>query len=343
VLNYAIRRINLLFFTLLVLSIVSFSLAYLFPGDALTNLSGIESPTEEQLVLLTNSYKIDANYFWQYIAYLRLLLEGDWGVSFTSQQSLLNDISLKLPATVELTAYAFTLSLLIGVPMGVLAGLKYHKTFDFGILSTSLIGYSVPVFWLALILIQIFSLQLSWLPLSGRISLYFDVPIQSGFIIFDILKTENLNKTAALQDAFLHLILPTLSIAILTSSIIIRMVRRSVLDVLEKDYIKAAYGRGQTNIQVFWKHGLRNALLPVLPLIVTQFTILLTNAMIVEVIFSWPGIGNWLIQAIYQRDYPAIRGGMLMVSSLVIMFTISLDILLRFIDPIKGRINRVAI
>ena len=342
-LNYAIRRINLLFFTLLVLSIVSFSLAYLFPGDALTNLSGIKSPSPEQLQLLVKSYKTDANYFWQYIAYLRLLLDGDWGVSFTSQQPLLNDISIRLPATVELTAYAFTLSILIGVPMGIFAGLKHHKTFDFSILSASLLGYSVPVFWLALILIQLLSLQLSWLPLSGRISLYFDVPLQSGFIILDILKADGLDKTAALQDAFLHLVLPTLSIAILTSSIIVRMVRRSVLDVLEKDYIKAAYGRGQTNMQVFWKHGLRNALLPVLPLILTQFTILLTNAMIIEVIFSWPGIGNWLIQAIYQRDYPAIRGGMLMVSSLVIMFTISLDFLIRLIDPVKGRRNRVAI
>ncbi|MEO0369519.1 MAG: ABC transporter permease, partial [Pseudomonadota bacterium] len=278
-----------------------------------------------------------------YIAYLRLLIDGDWGVSFTSQQPLLNDIWLKLPATIELSAYAFTLSILIGVPLGILTGLNHHKSFDFGILSASLFGYSVPVFWLALILIQAFSLKLSWLPLSGRISLYFDVPIQSGFILLDVLKAGHLDKAAALQDAFLHLILPTLSIAILTSSIIIRMVRRSVLDVLNKDYIKAAYGRGQTNMQVFWKHGIRNALLPVLPLIVTQFTILLTNAMIVEVIFSWPGIGSWLIQAIYQRDYPAIRGGMLMVSSLVIMFTISLDILLRFIDPTKGHTNRVTI
>lgn len=342
-LNYAVRRINLLFFTLLVLSIVSFSLAYLFPGNALTNLSGIKAPTGEQLIALSQAYNIGDNYFWQYIAYLRLLIDGDWGVSFTSQQPLLNDISLTLPATIELSAYAFTLSLLIGVPLGILAGLKHHKSFDFGILSASLLGYSIPVFWLALILIQAFSLKLSWLPLSGRISLYFDVPIQSGFILFDVLKAENIDKTAALQDAFLHLILPTLSIAILTSSIIIRIVRRSVLDVMDKDYIKAAYGRGQTNMQVFWKHGIRNALLPVLPLIITQFTILLTNAMIVEVIFSWPGIGNWLIQAIYQRDYPAIRGGMLMVSSLVIMFTISLDILLRFIDPTKGRTNRVTI
>ncbi len=325
------------------LSVVSFSLAYLFPGNALTNLSGIKSPSSEQLISLTQSYNIGENYFWQYIAYLRLLMDGDWGVSFTSQQSLLKDISLTLPATIELSAYAFTFSILIGVPMGVLAGLKHNKPFDFGILSASLLGYSIPVFWLALILIQALSLKLSWLPLSGRISLYFDVPIQSGFIILDIFKADNLDKTAALQDAFFHLILPTVSIATLTSSIIIRMVRKSVLDVLEKDYIKAAYGRGQTNMQVFWKHGLRNALLPVLPLIVTQFTILLTNAMIVEVIFSWPGIGNWLIQAIYQRDYPAIRGGMLMVSSLVIMFTISLDILLRLIDPIKGRRNRVAI
>ncbi|TDF39575.1 ABC transporter permease [Alteromonadaceae bacterium M269] len=342
-LNYTIRRLNLLFFTLLVLSVVSFSLAFLFPGDSLTNLSGVKSPTPIQLASLQESYKVDSNYFWQYIAYLRLLLDGDWGISFTSQQPLLDDLSTTLPATVELSTYAFTLAILIGVPCGIIAGLKHHKIFDFSILSASLLGYSVPVFWLALILIQLFSLQLSLLPLSGRISLYFDVPIQSGFIIYDIFQAENIDKTAALRDVFFHLILPTLSIAIMTGTIIIRIVRRSVLNVLEQDYIKAAYGRGQTNAQVFWKHGLRNSLLPVLPLIVTQFTTLLTNAMIVEVIFSWPGIGNWLIQAIYQRDYPAIRGGMLMVSSLVIMFTISLDILIRVIDPTKGRKIRVAV
>jgi cationic peptide transport system permease protein len=169
------------------------------------------------------------------------------------------------------------------------------------------------------------------------------VPHQTGFILLDIFYSNIENKSAAYLDAFKHLVLPTLSIAIVTTAIFIRFARRSVMDVMETGYIDAAKSRGFTTTQIFFKHGLRNALLPILPLMALQVSTLITNAMVVETIFSWPGIGSWLIQAIYQRDYPAIRMGMLVVSVFVVTLTITIEFLSRAIDPARDRFERVSV
>lgn len=341
--RYLLRHLNLLVLTLFVLSLLSFLLAFLFPGDPLTNLSGLRLTDNQEYSALAAKYRMESNVAIQYWNYLKLLFEGDWGVSFSSGLSLATEISQTLPASIELSAYALVISLLIGIPLGILAGLRYHRNTDYGLLSASVLGYSVPVFWLALILIMIFSLQLGWLPLSGRTSLLFDVPHNTGFILLDIWFSELPNKHDAILDALRHMILPTISIAIVTSTLILRITRRSVVEVMSSDFIKAAEARGLTYWQLIWRHGVRNAILPIMPLLASQFTTLLTNAMIVEIIFSWPGIGNWLIQAIYQRDYPAIRAGMLAVSALVIIFSISIEVFIRFIDPTKSRANRAKI
>ena len=188
-----------------------------------------------------------------------------------------------------------------------------------------------------------FSLQLGWFPLSGRLSLLYEVPKISGFILLDILWSDLANKSEVLTDAFRHMILPTLSIAAFTTTVILRITRRSVIETMNSDYIQAAMARGLTSRQILFRHGIKNAIMPILPLLAMQFTTLLTNAMIVEVIFSWPGIGNWLIQAIYQRDYPAIRVGMLAVSTLVVIFTMTIDLLIRLVDPKKSKVERVTI
>jgi cationic peptide transport system permease protein len=192
-------------------------------------------------------------------------------------------------------------------------------------------------------MILAFSLQLGWLPLSGRISLIYEIPSISGFILLDILLSDFIDKKSALIDALRHLILPTISIAVVTTTMIFRITRRSVIETLNSEFILAAYARGLTPRQVLMRHGVRNALMPILPLLAMQFPTLLTNAMIVESIFSWPGIGSWLIQAIYQQDYPAIRAGMLAVSVLVVIFTMSLDLIIRLTDPRRRRAERVAI
>ncbi|WP_416305579.1 ABC transporter permease [Neptunicella sp. SCSIO 80796] len=335
--SYLLRRLNLFVITMLVVTLGSFALIYLFPGDPLINLTGIAIKSPQHYARLAELHGFDGNVLQQYVIYLKHLWLGEWGVSASSGNPIMSEILLVLPASLELSIYAMVMSMLIGIPFGFWAGLRHRRGIDMGILSASVLGYSIPVFWLALLLILFFSLQLGWLPMSGRLSLLYDIPHYSGFILIDILHSDMTDKYDALNNAVRHMILPTLSIAIVTSTIVIRITRRSVADVMQSDYIKAAVARGLTRPQVIWRHGVRNTLLPILPQLVLQFTALLTNAMIVEVIFSWPGIGNWLMQAIYVQDFPAIRGGVLAVSTVVIIFTLCMDIILRIINPLKNR------
>lgn len=338
-----VRHFNLLVLTLLVLSVVSFSLTYLFPGDPLVNLSGEVIQTDTQRQALEEKYKFNESYVSQYIQYVALLFNGDWGISLSSGLSLWEEILHSLPASIELASYALILSLLIGIPLGFIAGLNHNKSTDYSLLTLSVIGYSTPVFWMALLMILVFSLQLGWLPLSGRISLLFDIPHVTGFILLDIWISDVENKSAVFANAIQHMVMPVLSVTIVTSAIILRLTRRSVIEVMPKGFIQAAYSRGLSHYQVFIRHGMRNSLLPILPLLAMQTTTLFTNAMIVEVIYSWPGIGDWLIQAIYQRDYPAIRAGMLAVSALVVSLTVSIDLFAKLIDPTRDKRSRVSI
>ena len=336
-LKIILRHVSLLILTLFILSFFSFSLAYLFPGDPLVNLTGIRDSSEQGYAILAKQYAMQGSFLSQYWEYVNHLFSGNWGLSFSSGLPLAEEISRSLAASVELSAYALVVSFVVGLPLGFLAGLRHHKLTDFALLTTSVIGYSIPVFWAALIAILIFSIQLGWFPLSGRISLLYDVPYQTGFILIDILLSDLPDKEFAFKDALRHLVLPSVSIAIVTCTIVMRITRRSVVEVMSSEYIQAAYARGLSPRQVFLRHGVKNALIPILPLLVMQFTTLLTNAMIVETIFSWPGIGNGLIQAIYQRDFPAIRAGMLAVSALVLTFTITIDMVIQIFDPAGRR------
>lgn len=337
-------RYSVLFIlTLLVLAGMSFALAYMFPGDVLSNLTGITPQNQIQRNVLAEQHKLDAGYLVQFSNYLWQLLSGNWGYSFVSGLPLRKEIGLALPATIELAAYAMLVALLVGVPVGCYAGLRSYTKTDYLINSASMVGYSFPVFWLALVFILIFSLELNIAPLSGRNSLLFNIPDQTGFILIDILLAPDVDRWLAFTDALHHLMLPTLALSVISTASLIRITRRSIIDVLNRPYIAAARSRGLSRRQIFLRHILRNALLPILPLMAIQITSLITNAIIVETLFSWPGIGNWLIQAIYQRDYPALRVGMLAVASLVILLTILIDLFNRLIDPSRDKYERVTI
>lgn len=330
-----LRYVNLMVFTVLILLILSFLLPYWFPGDALTNMTGISAQTEAQRLALEQSMHLDKNIFSQFLLYLDNTLSGNWGQSSVSQMPLYNEIIETFPATLELMMYALVIAVFIGIPVGFLSGMKHHNPVDFSVVTFSMVGYSFPVFWLALVFITIFCLQLGWLPLSGRLNLLYDVPHTTGFILIDLLLSDIPNRQDALRDAWQHLLLPTLSISIVTTAIFIRLTRRSIMDVMQKNYIVAAKSRGFTQRQIFFKHGLKNALTPILPMLALQISTLTTNTLIVESIFSWPGIGNWLIQAINQQDYPAIRYGLLVVALFVLMLTITIEFISRAIDSSK--------
>ena len=336
-LRYLARRLFLMAFVLVALTVFSFSLNFLFPGDFLTNITGIRDISSEQREQLSQAMELDHGYLRQYIDYTRRIVAGEWGLSLSSQQPVLAEVGSVLPATLELAAYALIVSLLLGIPSGILAAVRKDKWLDRAISSFALVGYSVPVFWWALLLIMLFSLQLGWLPTSGRIGVLYEIPDITGLMLLDIWLSDVSYKHAAFRDALIHLALPTLVLATYPTTVMMRFVRESMLNVLDQNYIKTARAKGLNRAQVLYKHGLRNALLPVTRQIGLQFSTLITLAMLTEVVFSWPGIGQWLIDSIYQRNYTAIQAGVLVISTLVIVVNISTEILHTLFNPLARK------
>lgn len=335
ILDYVLRRLGLLLFMVLMLSIFTFSLNYLFPGDPLSNLSGIPISNLSQHSGLEEKYYYHSNYFMQYIAFLGRIFQGDWGLSFASAQSVFTHIVDLLPATLELSLYALFVSIVFGIPAGII-GSAYHKRWpDKLINSTTLVGYSMPIFWLALLVIMVFSLELGWFPMSGRLGLLYEIPANTGFILIDIALADFPYHGLAFIDALHHLTLPTLILATYPTTVLIRFTRESMLKVMDQSFIKTARAKGLNRRQLIIHHALRNALLPVIKQIGLQFSSLLTLAMITEVIFSWPGIGRWLIDSIYQRDFPAIQGGLVALSMFVILATITAEFIYTLFDPLS--------
>lgn len=334
---FLLRRLFLLGTVLLGLSIFAFSLGYLFPGDPLQNFSGlryIDSTMREQLI---QQYRLDQSYSAQYLAFLGRVIQGDWGLSFASQQPLLKEVWMVLPATLELTAYALLLSFMLGVPLGILAAIKPEGMLGKSISGLALVGYSLPIFWWALLLIMFFSVTLGWLPSGGRLSVLYEIPTITGFMLLDILRADVSYQQAALWDALRHLVLPTLVLATYPTTVMVRFVRDAMLEVWEQNYIKTAKAKGLNRVQVLYRHGLRNALLPVIRQIGLQFSALITLAMLTEVIFSWPGIGRWLIDSIYQRNFPAIQAGLMIISTLVITINMLTEILHTLFNPLARK------
>lgn len=288
-------------------------------------------------MVLSQQLGLEKNYLQQYLLFLQRLLDGQWALSFSSQQNVLTEMLLVMPATLELAAYALFLSLFIGIPLGIIAAVRKDKWLDKLISSLALIGFSVPIFWWALLLIMVFSLSLGWLPTSGRLSVLYEIKPDTGFMLLDILLADVSYRQQAMLDALRHMLLPSLVLATYPTTVMIRFTRDSMLDVLEQNYIKTARAKGLTRLQVLYTHGLRNALLPVTRQVGLQFSTLITLAMITEVIFSWPGIGRWLIDSIYQRNFPAIQGGVLLVSSLVILVNMLTEILHTLFNPLARK------
>ncbi|WP_214000205.1 ABC transporter permease [Arsukibacterium sp.] len=335
--RYLLRRLFLMAFVFLALSLLAFSLSYLFPGDIVQNLSGLRQIDESQRQQLISYYQLDHNILQQYLAFLTRIAHGDWGQSFASQQPLLQEIKLLLPATLELASYALLLSFVVGIPLGIVAAFKPDSVVGKSISAVAMIGYSLPIFWWGLLLIMFFSLALGWLPSAGRIGVLYEIPHSSGFMLYDILLADIDYRSEALYNALQHLLLPTIVLATFPTTVMIRFVRDAMLNVWEQNYIKTARAKGLNRGQVLYRHGLRNALLPVIRQIGLQFSTLITLAMLTEVIFSWPGIGRWLIDSIYQRNYPAIQAGLLVISTMVITINMLTEILHAFFNPLARR------
>jgi len=231
---------------------------------------------------------------------------------------------------ISLIFFALLFAVCIGLPAGIIAAVKRNTVADYAVMGVSLTGYSMPIFWWALLLILFFSVQLGWTPVSGRIAVQFDVPMGSGFMLLDTLRS---GEPGAFRSAVSHLILPSIALGTIPLAVIARMTRSSMLEVLREDYVRTARAKGLPRLQVIVVHALRNALIPVITVIGLQVGLLLSGAILTETIFSWPGIGNWLIHGVQSRDYPVVQGGILLIAAIVISVNLLVDLLYGVVNP----------
>ena len=334
---YILRRINLFIATSLVMLMVLFYTTSLFPVEHNVALSGIVEPSMEQQHHLEQIYHSDQNVVVQFYAYLKQRLSGNFGISLTSQQPILDELASVLPASFELAFIAGILAIIIGVPIGVLASMSQHKLSQNVIMAATLTGYSLPVFWLGLMLAHWFGVQKDWLPISGQINLLYNIEPVTGFVVIDSLLASNKYGTSAFYDALHHLILPAVTLSILPLTVVIRITRSSMLSVMNKTYIRAAEARGLHWWKVIWRHALPNALVPVLKQLGVMLGHFASYAILVEVSFAWPGVGYWLVSGVYQRDYTVIQGGVFVVAILIIFLNILIDVIHTSTNPITKK------
>ncbi|HEJ1071955.1 TPA: peptide ABC transporter permease SapB [Serratia marcescens] len=312
---FTLRRILLLLITLFFLTLVSFSLSYFTPRAPLNGAA------------LLDAYQF----------YFVSLLHWDFGVSSINGQAISEQLREVFPATMELCLLAFALALFIGIPLGIIAGVLRGKWQDTAISTFALLGFSMPVFWLALLLMLFFSLHLGWLPVSGRFDLLYQVKPITGFALIDAWLSDSPYRAEMIGSALRHMILPIAALAVAPTTEVVRLMRISTDDVLSHNYIKAAATRGLSRFTIIRRHVLHNALPPIVPKLGLQFSTMLTLAMITEVVFSWPGLGRWLINAIRQQDYAAISAGVMVVGTLVITINVLADILGAATNPLKHK------
>lgn len=312
---FTLRRLLLLLVTLLFLAIIGFSLNYFTPHAPLQGAS------------LWNAWA-----FW-----FESLLHWDFGVSSINGQSINEQLRDVFPATMELCLLAFGLALIIGIPVGMLAGIMHNRWQDKLISALALLGFSIPVFWFALLLTLFFSLTLGWLPVSGRFDLLYEVKSVTGFALVDAWLSDSPYRDEMIISAVRHMVLPVIALAVAPTTEVIRLMRLSTIEVFDQNYIKAAATRGLSRLTILHRHVLHNALPPVIPRLGLQFSTMLTLAMITEVVFSWPGLGRWLINAIRQQDYAAISAGVMVIGSLVIIVNVISDILGAMANPLKHK------
>jgi dipeptide transport system permease protein len=226
-------------------------------------------------------------------------------------------------------------ALVLGIPLGIFAAVYRGTMWDFFLMSGSLIGYSMPIFWWGLLLILLFSVNLSWTPVSGRIDVIYYIEPWTNFILIDTLQKDviSVDGFVPFLSALKHLILPTIAMGTIPMAVIARMTRSSMLEVLDEEYIKTALAKGQSNFKVIFKHALKNALIPIITVTGLMMGSLITGAILTETIFSWPGIGKWIVASVNQRDYPAIQGGILLIGTLVVLLNRAVDILYIWVNP----------
>jgi len=328
-LRFVVRRLLLLVPILLGLSILIFVWVRALPGTPADALLG-ERATPADVAEFKQRYGLDDPIYTQYWAYLKTTLSGELGTSVASHRPVTTEIKERFPATIELAVAAMIFALGFGLPLGFIAAKKYRTPVDHGSLFLSLIGISIPVFFLAIMLKYVFAVRLGWLPTVGRQDVLIDADHPTNFYVLDGIVTGNF---AASWDAIQHLILPAIALGSIPLAIISRVTRASVLDVQSEDYVRTARAKGLPPSQVDRRHVFRNALLPVSTIIGLSFGILLSGAVLTETVFAIPGMGSWMKEAIFNHDYPVLQSGIMFLALVFVIVNLIVDITYAFIDP----------
>ena len=328
-LRFIVRRLLLLVPILIGVSFLVFVWIRALPGSPAEALLG-ERATPSTIKILKHRYGLDQPIYVQYAKYLKTLGEGDFGVSIASRRTVGYELRHRFPATVELALGAMTFALIFGIPLGFFAAKHYGGIFDHASLLVSLIGISIPIFFLGLILKYIFAVRLGWLPSVGRIDVTKEVQHPTNFYVLDAIITRD---WSTLWDVLKHLILPSIALGTIPLAIIARITRASVLDVQNEDYVRTAQAKGLPPTVVDRRHVFRNAVLPVSTVIGLQTGLLLSGAILTETIFAWPGVGSWLADAITNRDYPVLQTGILFLAVVFVLVNLMVDISYAILNP----------
>jgi len=343
--QYIIRRLVSVIPTLLGVTIIIFLLLRLIPGDPAVAMLG-EHAAQENVERIREQLGLNRPLFLdrealkqgdvrslfdsQYIRYLSRLARGDLGNSIHRRVPIADELNSRFPATVELALLSMLIAILVGVPVGIASAARRGSLLDSASMIGSLTGVSMPIFWLGLMEIMLFAVILNWFPSGGRLGHATEVKTVTNLFLIDSIITGN---GEALVDALKHLAMPTLALATIPMAIIARMTRSSMLEVLQEDYIRTARAKGLREQVVLSRHALKNAFLPVITIIGIQTSSLLAGAVLTETIFSWPGVGKWIYDAILGRDYPVVQSGTLLITLIVVFANLLVDISYAFLDP----------
>ena len=328
-LRFVVRRLLLLLPILLGLSILVFVWIRALPGGPAQALLG-ERATPETIAQIERTYGLDEPIHVQYWKYLQRTVRFDFGTSVASRRAVTEELSQRFPATIELALAAMLFSVAFGIPLGFIAAKRYGTWLDHTSLVASLIGISIPIFFLAIILKYVFAVKLGLLPTVGRISVLIDLEHPTNFYVLDAILA---GDPEALWDVLKHLILPAVALGSIPLAIIARITRAAVLDVQNEDYVRTARAKGLPPRTVDRRHVFRNALLPISTIIGLQTGLLLSGAVLTETVFAWPGMGTWLVEAISNRDFPVLQGGILFVALVFVLVNLLVDVSYALINP----------
>ena len=326
---YIVKRFLYLIPALISLTILVFLILHLTPGDPAMAMLG-ERASKETIEKVRKDLGLDKPLYLQYIIFLKKLLKGDLGNSIKSDRPVLIEFMERFPATVELAVVSMIFAIIIGIAAGVISATYRYSLFDYFTMSISVAGLSIPVFWFGLILIYFFAVKLQILPVSGRLSYEYYINNVTGLYLIDSLIAKDYE---AFFDALKHIVMPSFVLASIPVSIIARITRSSMINVLMEEYIKTAYAKGCSTVRVVVIHALKNAMIPVITVIGLMLGSLFAGAILTETTFSWPGIGKWIVNAVYQRDFPVIQGATIIIAIVFISLNLVVDIIYTFLNP----------